>query len=169
MSQHTAAIHLGGKPRTPQEANDIAVREMNCGNLQGALDIFTLILTKASHPVMSMNLGLAKQGMKHHERALASFDRVIALAPDFAGAYNNRGISLHALKRYDEALASYDKAIALKPDDSAAYTNRAMTLHALDRYQDTLESCEKAVALYSRPRRAPQQPWQRTSGDGTIC
>lgn len=144
---HAPVIHLRGKPCTPQEANELAVKEMNRGNLQGAVDLFTLILAKSPYPVIHMNQGLALQGMKQHERALASFDKVIARVPDFAPAYNSRGISLYALKRYEEALASYDKAVALKPDDSAAYTNRGMTLHALDRYEDTLANCERAVAL----------------------
>ena len=104
--KHTAVIHLRGKPRTPQDANDIAVSEMKRGNLQEALNIFTLILAKAPHPIIYMNQGLALQGMKRHDTAVASFERAISLAHDFAGAYNNRGISLHALGRYDEALAS---------------------------------------------------------------
>ena len=146
-SRPTAVIHIGGKPRTPEEANDLAVKEMRRGNLAGAVDIFNLILAKASHPVVYMNKALALQGMGQHDRALASFDRVIALAPEVPGSHNHRGLSLHALKRYDDALASYDKAIALKPGDFAAYSNRGMTLNALDRYEETLESCEKAVML----------------------
>ena len=45
-----------------------------------------------------------------------SYDRAIALKPDYADAYSNRGTALKDLKRPEEALASYDRAIALKPD-----------------------------------------------------
>ena len=55
------------------------------------------------------------------EEALASYDRAIALKPDFAAAHNHRGNALRDLKRFAEALASYDKAIALKPDDAEAH------------------------------------------------
>jgi predicted O-linked N-acetylglucosamine transferase (SPINDLY family) len=54
--------------------------------------------------------------LQRYQGALASYDRAIALKPDYAEAYNNRGNSLSELKRFEEALASYDKAIALKPD-----------------------------------------------------
>ena len=54
--------------------------------------------------------------LKRPAEALASYDRAIALKPDYAEAHNNRGNALRDLKRPEEALASYDRAIALKPD-----------------------------------------------------
>ena len=52
---------------------------------------------------------------------MASYDKAIALKPDYAEAHNNRGNALMDLKRPAEALASYDKAIALKPDFEFLY------------------------------------------------
>ena len=66
--------------------------------------------------------------LKRSEEALASYDKAIALKPDYAEAYNNRGNALMDLKRPEEALASYDKAIALKPDYAEAYNNRGNAL-----------------------------------------
>ncbi|MGB6753949.1 MAG: tetratricopeptide repeat protein, partial [Xanthobacteraceae bacterium] len=56
--------------------------------------------------------------------ALASFDRAIALRPDYAEAHHNRGNLLYALKRYEEALKSHDRAVAIRPDYVEALTNR---------------------------------------------
>jgi tetratricopeptide (TPR) repeat protein len=47
---------------------------------------------------------------------LASYDRALALKPDFAGALNGRGNALLNLNRRQEALASYDRALAFQPD-----------------------------------------------------
>jgi protein O-GlcNAc transferase len=55
------------------------------------------------------------QALKRFEESLASFDRIIALSPTYAEAFNNRGIALGELNRLDDALASFDRAIALKP------------------------------------------------------
>src|SRR5262249_51868148 len=55
----------------------------------------------------------------------ASYDRAIALKPDYAEGFYNRGNALHELERFDEALASYDRAIALKPDYAEAFHNRS--------------------------------------------
>ena len=60
------------------------------------------------------------QDLKRLEEALASYDKALALKPDFAEAYNNRGNALKELKRLDEALASYDRALAIKPDYAGA-------------------------------------------------
>ena len=98
--------------------------------------------------------------LKRPEEALASYDRAIALRPDYAEAYNNRGNALMDLKRPADALASYDKAIALKPDYTEAYYNRGNALMDLKRPADALASYDKAIALKSRLCRGIQQPWQ---------
>ena len=48
--------------------------------------------------------------------AIADFDRVIAINPDYADAYSNRGAAHAGSKDYPKAIADYDKAIALNPD-----------------------------------------------------
>jgi tetratricopeptide (TPR) repeat protein len=60
-------------------------------------------------------------------RALVSYDRIIAIKPDFADAYSNRGASFAALNRPNEALASFDQAIAIDPDHVEAHFGRAIT------------------------------------------
>ena len=85
--------------------------------------------------------------LKHLEEALASYDKAIALKPDFAEAYSNRGNALRDLKRPEEALASYDKTIALKPDYAEAYSNRGSALLDLKRAEEALASYDKAIAL----------------------
>ena len=45
--------------------------------------------------------------LKRLEEALASYDKAIALKPDYAEAFNNRGNALRELEHLDEALASY--------------------------------------------------------------
>src|SRR3974377_2046758 len=62
------------------------------------------------------NLGNALSVLKRQEQALASYDKAIALKPDYAEAHSNRGNALQELKRFDDALSSYDQGIALKPD-----------------------------------------------------
>ena len=76
-----------------------------------------------------------------------SYDRAVALRPDFAEAHCNRGILLYDLRRLDEALASYDKAIALKPDLAAAHCTRG---NALPRPQAILRRLSPATIWRSQ-------------------
>jgi len=85
--------------------------------------------------------------LKRFDEALASFDRALALRPNYVEALINRGVTLHALARFQEALASYEEAIALWPDGDAAFANRGMTLHALERFDEALASFDRALAL----------------------
>jgi protein O-GlcNAc transferase len=78
---------------------------------------------------------------------VASYDRAIALKPDYAEAYNNRGNVLRELKQFEEALANYEQAIKLMPPYAAAFNNRGVALLELDRFDEALASCNQAIAL----------------------
>ena len=64
--------------------------------------------------------------LKRFAEALASYDRALAVRPDYAEALSNRGTTLHELKRFPEALASYDRALAVRPDYAEALYNRGV-------------------------------------------
>jgi tetratricopeptide (TPR) repeat protein len=48
--------------------------------------------------------------LERFDEALASYDRALALRPDYAEAFFNRGVTLHLLRQVDEALICYDYA-----------------------------------------------------------
>src|SRR5581483_7711756 len=64
--------------------------------------------------------GIALVQLDRASEALASYDRAIALKPDYADAHHCRGNILSDLRRLDEALASYGRAIAIRPEASAS-------------------------------------------------
>ena len=64
--------------------------------------------------------------LKRFDDALASYDRALAVRPDYAEALSNRGNTLHELKRFDDALASYDRALAVRPDYAEAHLNKSL-------------------------------------------
>jgi tetratricopeptide (TPR) repeat protein len=81
------------------------------------------------------------------EEALFSFDRALALDPDYSEALNARGTILFALGRMDEALSSFGKAIALKPHAADGFYNRAVALQKLGRLEEALASYDRAAEL----------------------
>jgi tetratricopeptide (TPR) repeat protein len=66
----------------------------------------------------------------------SSYDRALAVRPDYAEALSNRGLTLKELKRFEEALASYDRALTLRPDYGNALSNRGVALHELKRFEE---------------------------------
>ena len=101
-------------------------------------------------PIYFSNLGAVLSDQGKGQEALASFDKALALKPDYPEAFNNRGNALRAMGRFEEALASYDRAVALKPDYGDAYNNCGAVLAALKRYEQAVANYARALALNPR-------------------
>jgi len=53
-----------------------------------------------------------------YTEAVDSFDKAIAINPNYAEAWYQRGVGLHILGHDSDAVSSYDKAIAINPKDA---------------------------------------------------
>jgi tetratricopeptide (TPR) repeat protein len=84
--------------------------------------------------------------LKRTDEALASYQRAVALRPDYIEAHNNLAATLHQLERFAEAVASFDRALALRPDCAEALTGRGVTLYGLKRFEEALASFDRALA-----------------------
>ena len=93
------------------------------------------------------HLGNGLRDLKRVNDALTSYDRAIALRPDFADAFYNRGVVLWELRRPEDAIASYDRAIALKPGYAMALNSRADALQSLRRFKEALADYDSVIAL----------------------
>ena len=78
---------------------------------------------------------------------MASYDRALAMRPDYAEAFSNRGLTLHELQRFEEALASYDQALILRPEYAEALLNRGVTLQELKRFEEALACFDGALKV----------------------
>jgi tetratricopeptide (TPR) repeat protein len=59
----------------------------------------------------------------HWEDAIEAYQRVVAIDPTYAAAWNNLGLLLHRMARYDEARTSYEEALAQDPTCCEAVYN----------------------------------------------
>ena len=69
-----------------------------------------------SFTIAVMSLGYAYSTQGEHEKALASMERYIRLAPDAADPRASYADLLLRLGRYEDALEQYNRALQLKPD-----------------------------------------------------
>ncbi len=79
-------------------------------------------------------MALADQGS--FAAAAERFSRLVARAPDRAGAWSNLGMMLKVLGRFRDAMAAHDRALALAPADTTLRTNRAVTLLQAGRWTE---------------------------------
>ncbi|MFI5277782.1 MAG: tetratricopeptide repeat protein, partial [Ktedonobacterales bacterium] len=71
-------------------------------------------------------------------RALAAYDRALALRPDHADTWYNKGVALGQAGRTEEALAAYDRALALRPDHADTWYNKGVALGQAGRTEEEL-------------------------------
>ena len=126
----------------------LGIIEGQSGNAAAAVELIGQAIRVNPYDASAhSNFGNALLVVKHPEEALASYERALALMPDFAGALNGRGNALLDLKRPEEALASYDRALEHQPDYLEALNNRGNVLLHLDRAQAALASFDLALGL----------------------
>ncbi|MES2999268.1 MAG: tetratricopeptide repeat-containing glycosyltransferase family protein [Pseudomonadota bacterium] len=131
-----------------QAAFDAAVALHQQGKFAQARTMYEDILRKQpGHAACLHMLGIMATQEKDHERAVALFDRAIALQPAFAEAHANRGVALRELGRASEAIQSYDKAIALRPGYARAFFNRGNAFAAMGDLQAAAASYSRAIEL----------------------
>ncbi len=83
-----------------------------------------------------------------YQEALQSFDRVLEIEPDHAGAWNGRGICLKELGRYEEAIQCFNKVIAINPSDEEVHYNRGEALEKLGKSNGDLKLFEEAIKSF---------------------
>jgi len=93
------------------------------------------------------NRGAALAALRRLDEAVESYERAVALAPEYVDALFNRGNALAELGRLDAALASYDSVTARAPHHAAACAKRGNVLHRMQRFAEAVTSFDRAIAL----------------------
>lgn len=77
--------------------------------------------------------------LKRTEEAIRSYERVMALQPDFSDVYYNCGNALQELKRTDEAISRFRSCLELNPGHNSAHHNLANALRDLKEINEALK------------------------------
>jgi tetratricopeptide (TPR) repeat protein len=85
--------------------------------------------------------------MGRNREALAAFDRVVALRPDWAEAHFNRGFLRQKLNDHEAALEAFDQALAHNPDHDRALYGKALSLIATKRQDDAVAPLQRNTKL----------------------
>lgn len=93
------------------------------------------------------NLGAFHFGRQEYEKAIAAYEKAIALNPAFSQPYNQMGYAYRFIGRNDEAEKAFKKYIELIPDDPNPYDSYAELLMKLGRFDESIKSYEKALSV----------------------
>lgn len=103
------------------------------------------------------NYGIALLNQLQYSQAIAAFEHVARLRPDYPDAYTNVALANFRNERYDAAMEALNKALALAPGDARAVFYRASIL----RQQGNLEEAEalflSVLKKYPRMRDAHRE------------
>jgi len=118
------------------------------GHIQEALDsVETLIKGYPEEPLLYNISGVCYKAVGQLDTAVKSFEKAIALKPDYTEVNYNLGLTLQELGQLEDAVKCYEKAIATKPDYAEAHNNLGATLKDLGQPDTAVKSFEKAIAL----------------------
>ncbi len=100
-----------------------------------------------------LNLGNIYQELNQEldqKKAIATFEMVTKIAPDFAQGYFNLGISLKTSGQFVEAIAAYQKAILLDPNYAEAHQNLGVILIKIGCLKEAIVAFQVAIQLYEQ-------------------
>ncbi len=83
----------------------------------------------------------------NYRGAIADYDRVLTINPQFGEVYFRRGIAYSLLKDWRGAEADFSRAISLKPGYSEAYLHRGTVRNNLNNWREAKPDFDIALAL----------------------
>ena len=107
------------------EAHDcLGLAHLKLGHLDDAADCFLLAAHfRPDYPEALFHQALVAQRRGEHRDAVAHLERVVALRPADAEAYNALGASWLELGDAERAITQFEKAVAARPDFAPAHNN----------------------------------------------
>ena len=109
-----------------------------------ALDVPNLVKLSAY-----LNLGNIYQELNQKE-AIAYFEKVTQIAPNFAQGHFNYGIALKTSGHFTDAIAAYQQATALEPNYAEAHQNLGVVLMKVGYFPEAIASFTMAIQLHDQ-------------------
>jgi predicted O-linked N-acetylglucosamine transferase (SPINDLY family) len=105
--------------------------------------------------VALVNLGKCQVVLNQPEAALLSYEKALAIKPDYAEALFGRGNILRRRGQLEAALASYDRVLSSVPSHLGALNNCCIVLEKLDRREELINAYQRLLSA------APEHPYMR--------
>ena len=135
--------------QTPQSEIDSIIALFSDNKLQTALDKIKALTKSFPEDSLLHNItGACYAGLGQLGSAMKSYEKAIAIKPDYAKAHYNLGNALHdlahqGLGHLDDPIKSYERSIEIDPNYAEAHNNLGNVLIDLGRLDEAIISFEK--------------------------
>ena len=139
---------MGEQQVTIAQAVHLALDHHRAGRLREAESIYRQILASEPNNVDALHfLGVLAHQSGHHQAAIDSIERAIALHPGVVEHHINVAGPYRALKKPAEAVRHLQRAIELRPNDAMAHNAIAATYIEMGRMDQAADHWRKLVDL----------------------
>lgn len=95
-----------------------------------------------------MATGVQQMNTNNLPAALATFDRLVEAAPDFAEAWNRRATLHYVMGNYEASEADIVKTLQLEPFHFGALSGRGLVLLSQGRYEEARNAFSRALEVH---------------------
>lgn len=131
----------------PYVRRNRGISRLAVGQLDGALtDLQAAVLELPDDIMTQLNLGRAYSRLGREAEAVAAFDAVTRIEPEWSGGWTNLSASLLELGVYDQAIDHARRAVELDPESGFTLNGLCWALIIDGQHATALPLCEQAVA-----------------------
>jgi tetratricopeptide (TPR) repeat protein len=117
------------------------------GMLEQAARSYRFFLSRRPEPAAYFNYGRVLKKLGSYDDAIQSYERAIALKPDYAEAYANIANIHMEQKLFERALEYHHLAVRHGPTLAVVYYNRGVVLQELGRHDEALADYDRTLTL----------------------
>lgn len=144
---HSAAFALGAEDALMQRLAS-ATNEAEGRKAEDAVWRYWLDEAPTAEVRSHIDEGMRRRDGYDFAGAEAEFDKVVALAPDYAEGYNQRAFARFLRDDLEGALSDLERTLDLKPNHFGALSGMYHVLFRMGRTEAATANLEKAVALH---------------------
>ena len=113
--------------------------------------------TKNNAASIAMSRGITAMSLRQYGKALAAFDKVVRIAPDFAEGWNKRATVYYLMDKYEASVRDIARTLKLEPRHFGAMSGLGLIYLQLGRDKAALGAFSRALRINPHLRNARQQ------------